>query len=83
MFAIDRHQSEVCKRRLLSFVATAPDTPIAPTILPPASLRAGLGEDATLDHVFRHYTGDTLDKTPEEGGIRDVRRTRRTARRLG
>jgi ABC-2 type transport system ATP-binding protein len=49
----------------------------------PAELRAGLGEDATLDDVFRHYTGDTLDKTPEEGGIRDVRRTRRTARRLG
>src|ERR1700756_5764963 len=32
----------------------------------PAELRAGLGEDATLDHVFRHYTGDTLDKTPDE-----------------
>jgi ABC-2 type transport system ATP-binding protein len=25
----------------------------------PASLRAGLGADATLDDVFRHYTGDT------------------------
>jgi ABC-2 type transport system ATP-binding protein len=49
----------------------------------PASLRAGLGEDATLDDVFRHYTGDTLDKTPEEGGMRDARRARRTARRLG
>ena len=49
----------------------------------PASLRADLGEDATLDDVFRHYTGDTLDKTTEEGGIRDVRRARRTARRLG
>ena len=49
----------------------------------PAELRAGLGDDATLDGVFRHYTGDALDKTPEEGGIRDVRRTRRTARRLG
>ena len=49
----------------------------------PAELRAGLGDDATLDGVFRHYTGDTLDKAPEEGGIRDVRRTRRTARRLG
>ena len=45
----------------------------------PADLRAGLGEGATLDDVFRHYTGDTL----EEGGIRDVRRSRRTARRLG
>ena len=50
----------------------------------PASLRAGLGEDTTLDDVFRHYTGDTLDKTPEEeGGLRDARRARRTARRLG
>jgi ABC-2 type transport system ATP-binding protein len=49
----------------------------------PASLRAGLGEDTTLDDVFRHYTGDTLDKTPEEGGMRDARRARRTARRLG
>ncbi len=49
----------------------------------PADLRAGLGDGATLDDVFRHYTGDTLDKAQEEGGIRDVRRARRTARRLG
>jgi ABC-2 type transport system ATP-binding protein len=49
----------------------------------PADLRAGLGDNATLDDVFRHYTGDTLDKAPEEGGIRDVRSARRTARRLG
>jgi ABC-2 type transport system ATP-binding protein len=49
----------------------------------PAELRAALGEDTTLDDVFRHYTGGTLDHAPEEGGIRDVRRTRRTARRLG
>jgi ABC-2 type transport system ATP-binding protein len=49
----------------------------------PAELRARLGGEATLDDVFRHYTGDTLEKTPEEGGIRDVRRSRRTASRLG
>jgi ABC-2 type transport system ATP-binding protein len=49
----------------------------------PADLRAGLSDGATLDDVFRHYTGDTLDNPPEEGGIRDVRRARRTARRLG
>ena len=49
----------------------------------PAELRAGLGDDATLDDVFRHYTGDTLKTTPEEGGMRDVRRSRRTASRLG
>jgi ABC-2 type transport system ATP-binding protein len=49
----------------------------------PASLRAALGPEATLDDVFRHYTGDTLDKAPEEGDMRDARRARRTARRLG
>jgi ABC-2 type transport system ATP-binding protein len=49
----------------------------------PASLRSSLGDAATLDDVFRHYTGDTLDKTPEEGDMRDARRARRTARRLG
>jgi ABC-2 type transport system ATP-binding protein len=49
----------------------------------PADLREGLGPGATLDDVFRHYTGDTLDTAQEEGGIRDVRRARRTARRLG
>jgi ABC-2 type transport system ATP-binding protein len=49
----------------------------------PAELRASLGESATLDDVFRHYTGGTLDDNPEKGGIRVVRRARRTARRLG
>jgi ABC-2 type transport system ATP-binding protein len=48
----------------------------------PADLRAGLGDGATLDDVFRHYTGDTLDNA-NQGGIRDVRHARRTARRLG
>ena len=49
----------------------------------PASLRASLGDEATLDDVFRQYSGDTLDKTPEEGDMRDARRARRTANRLG
>jgi ABC-2 type transport system ATP-binding protein len=52
----------------------------------PAALRAGLGADATLDDVFRHYTGDTLKDAPsssQEGDMRDARRARRTARRLG
>jgi ABC-2 type transport system ATP-binding protein len=48
----------------------------------PEELKATLGEEATLDDVFRHYTGDTLDDN-DTGGIRDVRRARRTARRLG
>jgi ABC-2 type transport system ATP-binding protein len=49
----------------------------------PAGLKATLGEQATLDDVFRHYTGGTLEGNAEKGGIRDVRRTRSTARRLG
>ncbi|HYB48567.1 MAG TPA: ATP-binding cassette domain-containing protein [Streptosporangiaceae bacterium] len=47
----------------------------------PAELKLALGAGVTLDDVFRHYTGHTLDHEP--GGIRDVRRARRTARRLG
>ncbi len=49
----------------------------------PAGLKGTLGDGATLDDVFRHYTGDALGGQPEEGGMRDVRRARRTARRLG
>jgi ABC-2 type transport system ATP-binding protein len=49
----------------------------------PADLKATLGDDATLDEVFRHYTGGTLGDNAEKGGIRDIRRTRSTARRLG
>jgi len=48
---------------------------------PPRPPRMGLGTGVTLDDVFRHYTGGTLDEA--QGGIRDVRRARRTARRLG
>ncbi|HTX26434.1 MAG TPA: ATP-binding cassette domain-containing protein [Streptosporangiaceae bacterium] len=47
----------------------------------PVYLKAELGPAVTLDDVFRHHTGDTLEVT--QGGIRDVRRARRTARRLG
>jgi ABC-2 type transport system ATP-binding protein len=47
----------------------------------PADLKAALGPGATLDDVFRHYAGDLSDD--DSGGLRDVRRTRRTAIRLG
>jgi ABC-2 type transport system ATP-binding protein len=46
----------------------------------PGELEAELGPGATLDDVFRHHTGEGLE---EGGDLRDVRRTRRTARRLG
>jgi ABC-2 type transport system ATP-binding protein len=47
----------------------------------PAALKADLHPDATLEDVFRQHTGDTL--ADAEGKLRDVRSTRRTARRLG
>src|SRR5262249_9027235 len=46
----------------------------------PDALRRELGPEATLEDVFRHHTGSQLE---DEGGFRDVRSTRRTARRLG
>jgi ABC-2 type transport system ATP-binding protein len=49
----------------------------------PAELKATLGRRTTLDDVFRHFTGGTLDEETGKGGLRDVRRARRTARRLG
>ena len=45
----------------------------------PALLKARIGADATLNDVFIAYTGASM---AEEGNIRDVARTRRTARRL-
>jgi ABC-2 type transport system ATP-binding protein len=50
----------------------------------PTSLKAALGPTTTLDDVFRHHVGAAIEDeeiTPQGG--RDVRRTRRTAQRLG
>ncbi|MFC7593855.1 ABC transporter ATP-binding protein [Terrabacter sp. GCM10028922] len=50
----------------------------------PDDLKAATGVRATLEDVFRHHTGETLDEADaEKGGLRGVRATRRTARRLG
>jgi ABC-2 type transport system ATP-binding protein len=50
----------------------------------PAELKADLGDDATLEDVFRHSTGTTLDGGElTAGGLRQIRTTRRTARRVG
>ena len=46
----------------------------------PAELKAAVGPGATLDDVFVHYTGATIETG---GDFRDAVRTRRTARRLG
>jgi ABC-2 type transport system ATP-binding protein len=49
----------------------------------PDELKAELGPGASLEDVFRHATGDRLDGASERGGLREIRRTRRTARRVG
>jgi ABC-2 type transport system ATP-binding protein len=52
----------------------------------PAELKAALGPGASLEDVFRRHTGDSLDEEVDpdgKGGLRDVRSTRRTARRVG
>ena len=45
----------------------------------PASLKAGVGPDATMDDVFVSHTGGSLE---EGGDYREVARTRGAARRL-
>ncbi|MGH3854386.1 MAG: ABC transporter ATP-binding protein [Pseudonocardiaceae bacterium] len=54
----------------------------------PSELKARVGPHATLDDVFRAVTGDELGNASRGSGgsgegMRDVRATRRTARRLG
>ncbi|HEY3923655.1 MAG TPA: ABC transporter ATP-binding protein, partial [Acidothermaceae bacterium] len=52
------------------------------TVATPTALKESLGPDATLEDAFRHYTGTGLIDE-EKGGLRSVRSTRRTARRMG
>lgn len=43
----------------------------------PSDLKAQLGPEASLDDVFRHYAGATLQDAHEKrGGLRDARRSR-------
>ena len=46
----------------------------------PAELKAAVAPDATLEDVFVHFAGATMQ---EEGNYRDIRQARSTARRLG
>jgi ABC-2 type transport system ATP-binding protein len=49
----------------------------------PERLKAAFGPDASLEDVFRHFTDATLEGSDAKGGLREVRSTRRTARRVG
>ncbi len=53
------------------------------TVGSPRELKGHLGPDASLEDVFRRYTGVELDENSDKGGIRAIRSTRRTAGRLG
>jgi len=46
----------------------------------PAELKAAVGDEASMDDVFVHFTGGAVD---EGGTYREAARTRRTAHRLG
>ncbi len=53
------------------------------TVGSPVALRAAIGPDATLEDVFRRYAGAGLATDHGTEGVRDVRRSRTTARKLG
>ena len=53
------------------------------TVGTPDELKAAIAPDATLEDVFRRFTGETLAGAGAKGGLREIRRTRRTARRVG
>jgi ABC-2 type transport system ATP-binding protein len=46
----------------------------------PGDLKTSVGEEATLDDVFAHFSGASIE---EGGNYRDIQRTRSTASRLG
>jgi ABC-2 type transport system ATP-binding protein len=48
----------------------------------PAELKHKVAPDATLEDVFRHYAGSDLGEDTSHTGFRDVRSSRRTARRV-
>jgi ABC-2 type transport system ATP-binding protein len=48
----------------------------------PAELKELVSPDATLEDVFRHYAGSDLVEDSSQTGLRAIRNTRRTARRV-
>jgi ABC-2 type transport system ATP-binding protein len=48
----------------------------------PDELKQRVSPDATLEDVFRHFAGSDLGEESSQTGIRAIRNTRRTARRV-
>ena len=53
------------------------------TVGTPAQLKATVSPTATLEDVFRQYAGSDLDGHSTRRGLREIRSSRRTARRVG
>jgi ABC-2 type transport system ATP-binding protein len=57
------------------------------TVGTPTELKAGLSSAdapaATLEDVFRHYAGSDLAEDSTRRGLREIRSTRKVARRVG
>ncbi|MEZ0052681.1 ABC-2 type transport system ATP-binding protein [Mycobacterium sp. MAA66] len=53
------------------------------TVGTPTVLKAALGATATLEDVFRHHAGSDLTDDDDHQTLKQVRATRRTARRVG
>ena len=48
----------------------------------PADLKAEVSPEATLEDVFRYYAGSDLTDETSRSGLREIRSSRRTARRV-
>jgi ABC-2 type transport system ATP-binding protein len=48
----------------------------------PAELKDSVSPHATLEDVFRHYAGSDLEEEVSRTGLREIRSSRRTARRV-
>jgi ABC-2 type transport system ATP-binding protein len=52
------------------------------TVGTPAELKAEVSAEASLEDVFRHFAGSALGEETSKAGLREVRASRRTARRV-
>jgi ABC-2 type transport system ATP-binding protein len=52
------------------------------TVGSPTELKAAVGPDASLEDVFRHHAGSDLDDDTPRPGLREIRSSRKTARRV-
>jgi len=52
------------------------------TVGTPADLKAAVSPTASLEDVFRHYAGSDLTEDAANQGLREIRSSRRTARRV-